>query len=122
VSRLELKVALAVRDLPADHSAVRSAGAEFDQTARDIPELAGKFKQELKTEPGTKGPGSELLVSLADPAAVAGFARLVTLWLSRDERRSLTLTVPTGTLRLTGGKLSPDDVRRAVERLGGDQP
>ncbi|GAA2646769.1 effector-associated constant component EACC1 [Paractinoplanes durhamensis] len=126
---MDVSIALAVLDLPTDHSAVRSAGAEFDQFARDIPELAGLLRRDGAAAPGVKGPWSDLLVSLTGPAAVAGFVRLANLWLHRDKRRSLTLTdetvvdgkVQTRTVTLSGENLSEETVRQAVEQFREDQ-
>jgi hypothetical protein len=44
---------------------------------------------------GGKGVPVELIVSLSTPGTVAGLARIVNLWLHRDRRRSLKVSVQT---------------------------
>jgi hypothetical protein len=131
VPRLDVTIAAAVAGFPSDHSAVRAADAEFRSLVRDIPELAGLVRERTVVEEGVKGPWSEIALSLTGPAAVAGFVRLVALWLRRPQKRQLRLTAETvvdgqvratRTVTLEGESISEETVRTALEQLRADGP
>lgn len=128
MSQLDMTIGLAVAGLPADHSAVRAAAAEFGRDLRDTAELAGGIRERPVAETGGKGLWSEVVLSLTGPAATAAAVRLVHLWLSRDQRRSITMTAETrtdGVVRATrtitvqGENLSEETVRQAIAQLDG---
>jgi Effector Associated Constant Component 1 len=78
-------------DLDPGHTAAQAGIGELFADLKDVPEL--RASEHETGEGDRKGVASELLVSLGTPGAIAGLVRIVRLWLSRDRRRSLTVTI-----------------------------
>jgi Effector Associated Constant Component 1 len=66
-----------------------------------------------------KGAGVELIVSLGASGALAGLAQILHIWLSRDRRRTLTLSIRReGTAKVVhidGTNVSLDSITNALE-------
>jgi hypothetical protein len=76
--------------LPADHEAVVTAVADLRADLQRAPQL--RTRERHTGETGTKGAVVDLVVTLAGSSSLAAVAKIVQLWLSRDRRRSLTVS------------------------------
>ncbi|WP_139218040.1 effector-associated constant component EACC1 [Micromonospora phaseoli] len=114
-----------IAGLPSHHSAVSAALAEFDADLRNARALRAAAEEVPTETPGTKGQWSDLVMTLTGPAVLAAAVRVFHLWLSRDKRRSITLTkvVTDGdgeqriTATIEGENISGETVRQALERF-----
>lgn len=132
---IEMTVDLNVALLPAGHSAVGAARAEFSTDLRAEAELRRATRQVARDvavePPGTKGHWDDLVINLAGPTVVAAAVRALHLWLRRDRRRSVALTRRTTgdrhdgqqvTITIEGENLSEETVRRAIDALATGSP
>jgi hypothetical protein len=94
----------------------RSSLADLDGT----PELRAAGTEARVAN--SKGTLTDLVIVLSGPSTVAGAVRIFHLWLSRDKRRSITLTrklegQPAMEIRIEGEAISEQAVRRAIEQI-----
>jgi hypothetical protein len=74
-----------------DHPAARAATAELISDLTAVPALKAGERRTAEAE--TKGFSVDLVVSLGAPGAIVGLAQIIKAWLSRDRRRSLTVSI-----------------------------
>jgi hypothetical protein len=121
-----VQVSLNLAGLPPHHAAVLAALADFDADLRGAGALRAAFQQRPRDAPGTKGQFTDLVMTLTGPAVAAAAVHVLHRWLSRDKRRTVTLTMivtdDLGERRtvttIEGDGVSVQAVRRAIERLG----
>lgn len=89
----DAQIQIELAGLAEDHPATRVALGELLIDLRSDPQLRAGERQAASGE--GKGVPVELIVSLTTSGTVAGLARIVNLWLHRDRRRSLTVSVQT---------------------------
>jgi hypothetical protein len=102
-----------------DHPA---AQAGIGELVADLQSEAALMVQEgTVAESGWKGAPIELVVSLGAPGTLAALARIVKLWLGRDRRRSIILSVrngPEGTvITIEGEQVSVDTLTDAINSI-----
>ncbi|WP_436535174.1 effector-associated constant component EACC1 [Actinoplanes sp. HUAS TT8] len=110
-------------------------GADDERTHATVQELVDDLRSveippsaQGRPRPGTKGELTDLVISLGGSTAVVGAAvRVFHLWLSRDRRRSLTLTTDRGdgrrtVVEISGDAVSDETVREAMRQLLEDEP
>ena len=100
--------------MPANSSAISSPlTPSLRVRERDVP-----------AEGGSKGPLTELVISVSASGGAASLVKLVRIWLARDRRRSLKVTIQTtgtqatGTLmtyEISGDGVSDETLRHALE-------
>ncbi|MDG9673929.1 hypothetical protein [Micromonospora sp. DH14] len=120
-----VRVTFDVAGLPSHHSAVSAALAEFDADLRSAAVLRAAAQEVPAGTPGTKGQWGDLVVTLTGPAVLAAAVRVFHLWLSRDKRRSITVTTVVAggdgeqrsTTTIEGENVSDETVRQALERF-----
>ena len=87
----EAKIDIKLEGLEPAHPATQAALEELLTDLRSASEL--RPEQRGLSEKGSKGAVVELIVSLGTSGSIAGLVRIVQLWLNRDRRRSLTVSV-----------------------------
>ena len=99
--------------------AVEAASGELLADLRSSPDL--RAREVDAPSDGSKGAATEILVSLGASGSIAGFVRIIQLWLGRDRRRSLTVSVGrnTGeeTISIEGDNLSVDALTKALDAV-----
>ena len=115
---IELSVELAVEGLQPTHRAHQAAVSDFIEYANETPGVSVDDVQ-ADAPAGTKGGWEPLVLSVASPTA-AGVVTMFRLWLRRDRRRSVkvTLTSPDGPpveVEASGENISLDALKAAVE-------
>lgn len=107
-----------VRGVDSAHSAAQAAYGELLGDLASAPALRAA-ERPAGDGGGTKGAVSELVLSLTASGSIAGLVKIVQLWLGRDRRRSLTVTVRTNAdeavYDLTGENVSVTALTRALE-------
>ena len=116
VATVEAKLETHLEGLGLDHPATQAAVSELMADLRGESELRPAERE--VGEHGSKGAVVELVVSLGTPGSIVGLARILQLWLSRDRRRSLTVSVrkSSGETQVTidGRDISNDVVTNAL--------
>lgn len=90
----EARLTISLAGLRDDHPAAQAALGELVGDLRSEPQL--RTKESSAAFGVGKGAPPELIVSLS-AATVAGLARIVSLWLNRDKRRSIKVSLRTPT-------------------------
>lgn len=113
--RVEIRLA----GLLPGHSAVEAASGELLADLRSSPDL--RAREVDAPSDGSKGAATEILVSLGASGSIAGFVRIIQLWLGRDRRRSLTVSVRSNTgeetISIEGDNLSVDALTKALDAV-----
>jgi hypothetical protein len=106
-----------------DHPAAQSAIGELKTDLRDVSWV--EVHEKVVPARGTKGYISDILIATGTPAGIAGLARIFHLWLSRDKRRSLSLTRRSGNseivIKIEGENVSVETVNQAVRAIWDEQ-
>jgi hypothetical protein len=89
MSPFEVRFAPGLATLPNDHSALRMAEGEL---RADLHEAGADVREIPVTMANTKGWQTDLVLSLSGPAAIAGAVQVFRVWMSRDRRRTLTVS------------------------------
>lgn len=111
MQRTEVTVRLGVAGIDPDHPLAQHAYEEFTE---DADAVAGLVTEERATPlAGQKGAFTELVLILSTRGAGNGVINLIKLWLERDQKRSVELTVTKPgeepfTVRGSGEKISLD--------------
>jgi hypothetical protein len=120
----EATVEMSLAGIGAGHSAAQGAAGELLADLKSAPEL--RIRQRDVPSDGSKGTATELVVSLGASGATASFVRIVKLWLTRDRRRRVTVSVqdvPGGrTVTIEGDSISIDTLTKALGSLGNSSP
>jgi hypothetical protein len=100
------------------HSAFQAALGELLEDLSTVPSLRARERQ-LPTAAGSKGLLTELAVSVPASGGIAALVRIVRIWLDRDRKRSLKVTVQTTknttTYDISGDSISVKTLRDALE-------
>lgn len=117
------------------HSAFQAAYAELLEDLGTAPSLRPRERDLPAGAPscdgGFKGLLTELVVSLSAPGSIAALVKIVQIWLARDRRRSLKVTVHTTGTRATGTQttyeisgdgVSVETLRHALEAAAQANP
>lgn len=74
---------------------------------------------DLPADDASKGPLTELVVSVSTSGGVAALVKIVRIWLGRDRKRSLQVTVRTAenatTYKISGEGVSVETLQDALE-------
>ena len=120
MARADARIALQLAGLTLDHPAAQAAVGELLTDLQGEPELRAR-QQDGAAEQGAKGAATEVIVSLATSGSLASLARILRIWLSRDQRRSLTVAIrgiPDGkVISIAGEKISADVLAAAVKSV-----
>jgi Effector Associated Constant Component 1 len=87
----EASIEVQLAGVALQHPAAQAVVGELLADLRGIPELRARERD--ATSDGSKGVATEIVVSLGTSGAIAGLVQIVKLWLHRDRRRSLTVSV-----------------------------
>ncbi|MFJ7062083.1 hypothetical protein ACIQVA_30955 [Streptomyces microflavus] len=102
--------------LDGDHEAVLDARAELTADLRSVP--GARLRERVSPTGGTKGVVSELVLGITGAGGLTALAQIVKVWLQRDRRRSVTLTITetrTGkVVRVEGDAVSNDVLAAAL--------
>ncbi|MCX5117240.1 hypothetical protein OG992_08600 [Micromonospora sp. NBC_00362] len=106
--------------LTPDDEPLQAASAELVMDLREVDGL--RATEEGIPVVGRKGQWTELVIALGGPSVVAGAVTAMRLWLSRDRRRSLTLTASRAgedplRIEISGDNVAERTVHEAVQRL-----
>jgi hypothetical protein len=100
------------------HSAFQAALGELLGDIGTVPSLRPR-ERDLPADDGSKGSLTELVVSLSASGGVAALVRIMQLWLSRDRKRSLKVTVQTPqnttVYDISGDSVSVETLQDALE-------
>ncbi|MFD5079653.1 hypothetical protein [Streptomyces sp. NPDC058371] len=91
MSSIELVVQLAVEGVDPDHSLVEQAQAEFREDADDVAGLL--VEERVAPVAGDKGALTELALLFTSSRAGSAVVNLIKVWLERDQKRSVEVTV-----------------------------
>jgi hypothetical protein len=100
------------------HPASQAALGELLEDLRTIPSLRAR-ERDLPADSGSKGPLTELVVSVSASGGVAALVKLARIWLGRDRKRSLRVTVQDAgqetTYEISGDGISVGTLRDALD-------
>ena len=100
------------------HSASQAALGELLEDLRTIPSLLAR-ERDLPAHGGVKGPLTEPVVSVSASGGIAALVKLARIWLSRDRKRSLRVTVQVAehatTYEISGDGISVETLRDALD-------
>ncbi len=93
----EVTVDADIRGIDRAHPAFQGSWGELLTDLRATPGLRAQ-ERDVAAEPAMKGKGweTELIVGLTSTGTVTGLVQALKLWLGRDRRRSVTVTVRSG--------------------------
>ena len=116
MAKVEAKLDVHLEGLGSDHPASQAAMDELLSDLKSVTELEAEERE--ANSDGSKGVMVELVVSLGAPGSIAGLARIMQLWLGRDMRRSLTVSVRNAgketVVAIEGDHISADAVVNAL--------
>jgi hypothetical protein len=114
----EIAIDVGIRGVDPAHPAVQWARVEIYQDFRRVPGLRVE-ERDLRGEGSFKGWETELIAALTATGTITGFVNVLKLWLGRDQRRSLKVTVRTideeKVYEISGENISVDALRDAIE-------
>jgi hypothetical protein len=113
----DARVNAGLAGIEAYHSATQTAVGELLVDLRSAPGLR-TGERDAASYDGSKGAAVELIVSLGASGTIASFVKIIQLWLGRDRRRTVTVTlqnVANGkTITIEGDNISIDTVTAAL--------
>jgi hypothetical protein len=99
------------------HPAFQGAVGELLADLRTVPALRAR-ERDVPAERGSKGPLTELALSVSASGGMAALVRIVRIWLDRDRKRSLKVTVTTTkktkTYDISGDGVSVETLKQAL--------
>lgn len=114
----EVAIDVGIRGVDPAHAAVQGAWAEIRQDLRHIPGLHVE-ERGLQGEGAFKGWETEVIAALTATGTITGFVNVLKLWLGRDRRRSIKVTVRSvgeeTIYEVSGENISVDALRDALE-------
>jgi hypothetical protein len=114
----EVAIDVGIQGVDPAHSAVQGAWAEIRQDLRKVSGLRVE-ERDIRGEGSFKGWEAELIAALTATGTITGFVNVLKIWLGRDRRRSLKVTVRTvgeeTVYELSGENISVDALRDALE-------
>lgn len=115
----EVAIDIDIAGVDHGHSAIRGAWAELRQDlagANPAPRLSERHRSDGSD---TKGLWDEVIVSLTTTGSLTAFVSALRLWLGRDRRRSVTVTVHDDggetTYKISGENISTGTLQHALE-------
>ncbi|WP_406329813.1 hypothetical protein [Streptomyces sp. NBC_00203] len=110
-----------------DHPAALDAHDELVEDIKSVPGLTAT-ERDAAGDGGGKGALTELVVGFSSAGSLAAFVRLAQLWLGRDRRRSLTVSITdsvteNGTakvIRIEGEHISTESLTEALRAASGN--
>lgn len=116
---LSLAVELSADGLEPTHRAHQAAVQDFIDFTNETP---GVHLSRVPVEPsgGTKGAWEQLVLEVASPSGAAAVVALFRLWLHRDRKRSVRVTIrtddrPPVEVEANGESISLDALKAAIE-------
>jgi hypothetical protein len=101
------------------HPSAQAAAAELRADLRTAPQLRARERHEGIA--GKKGAAVHLVVTLGASGSVGTVVKIVQLWLNRDRRRSLTVSVRSGNketiIRVDGDPISANTLNEALHSV-----
>jgi Effector Associated Constant Component 1 len=116
----EITVDADIQGIDQAHPAFQGAWGELLADLRAIPGLRAQ-ERDVATEPAMKAKGweTELIVGLTGTGTVTGLVQALKLWLGRDRRRSVTVTVRFGgqdvSYEIAGENISTGTLQAALD-------
>jgi hypothetical protein len=116
----EITVDADIRGIDRAHPAFQGAWGELLADLRATPGLRAQERDVVpETAKQTKGWETELIVGLTGTGTVTGFVQGLKLWLGRDRRRSVTVTVRSGgqeaSYEIAGENISTSTLQAALD-------
>lgn len=87
----DVRLEVRLEGIGLEHSAAQAAIGELISDLTSVPEL--KARQRGVADAGTKGAPVDLVVSLGVQGTIVGLVQIIKIWLGRDRRRSLTVSI-----------------------------
>lgn len=117
--RIKLQVAPSVEGLDKGHPALEAAIDEFNTDLRGLSGIKIEERDAEAARPGSKGALQHLILDPEGAAAAWAVVRMAKLYLSRDRRRSLTVTIDRPghepqTITASGDSVSVEALERAI--------
>lgn len=116
---VEIAVEIALADLPPSHPAFALAEQDLLADSRALPSIL--LEQRTVADEGQKGAVGGWLLKVLTPSSTNAVVELFKAWLSRDRRRSVTVSlmepgqaVPT-IIHVSGDQISLDVLTKALE-------
>lgn len=114
----EIAIDVGIRGVDPAHPAVQRAQGEIRQDFRRVPGLRVE-ERDLRGQGPFKGWETELIAALTATGTITGFVNVLKLWLGRDQRRSLKVTVRAigeeKVYEISGENISVHALRDAIE-------
>lgn len=114
----EVVIDASIREVDPAHTSVQGAWAELRQ---DLRQVSGLHVEErgLRREGPFKGWETEVIAALTATGTITGFVNVLKLWLGRDRRRSIKVTIRTvgkeTVYDISGENISVDALRNALQ-------
>jgi hypothetical protein len=123
-SQFELQVVPGMVGLSQSHPAANQSVEEFYADIRTLPGIAIKERDEKEPQPGAKGVLQQVLLTPESASAAWAIVKVIKLWLSRDRRRTLSVTVNQPgrdplTIEASGDSISVQALERAIHDAAG---
>jgi Effector Associated Constant Component 1 len=125
MATVEASLEVGLTRVASDHPATQAAAADLWADLGSAQEL--RVRERHAADPGTKGAAVDIVVALGTSGSIGAFVKIIQLWLSRDRRRSLTVSVVRGAeetvIKVDGDPVSIDtlaDALDSVVRLSGN--
>jgi hypothetical protein len=115
----EITVDADIRGIDRAHPAFQGSWGELLADLRATPGVHPQ-ERDVAAEPTVKGKGweTELIVGLTGTGTITGIVQAFKLWLGRDRRRSVTVTVHSGgqeaRYEISGENISTDTLQTAL--------
>lgn len=122
--QLTLRITPGMEGLARSHPAAIQATEELYADIRRSPGTLIEERDTERAQPSTKGALQELLLSPESAGAAWAAVKVVKLWLARDRRRTLTVTIDRPgherqTIHASGDSISVEALERAVHDVVG---
>lgn len=117
-SRVVAKIRVSVTGLDKNHQVVELALAELIADAKEYSELT--VGSTGSPQPGSKGWVEDTVLGISSLGGGATFVKLVTLWLGRDKKRSVRVSIERSdsapvVVEASGENISVDGLKFAIE-------
>jgi hypothetical protein len=120
-TQVQMQVELTIDGLSKDHSARMQAVEEFLSDVDDEPGVVVKQQETTAQESLSKGGIQELILAPGSASALWAIVRITKLWLARDRRRTIDLSISRPgseplTVHASGENLSLETLESTVRR------
>jgi hypothetical protein len=114
----EVTIDASIRGVDPAHTSIQKVWAELRRDLREVPGLRVE-ERGLRGEGPSKGWETEIIAALTATGTITGFVNVLKLWLGRDRRRSIKVTMRTGgeetVYDISGENISVDTLRDALQ-------